>query len=244
MNPIVQEVDNAFILIVAISVFFLLLVTVAMIYFVIRYRKSKNPVASNITGSTTLEVLWTVIPLALVLLIFWYGWVGFKTMRNVPPDAMTVKVTARMWQWSFEYDNKKQSDSILYVPLNKPIKMEISSIDVNHSFYIPAYRVKEDAIPGRINYLWFLPNQLGEYEILCAEYCGLNHAYMQGRVVVLPENEFNKWLLAPNPQDTVKTSLPKTVPMKSDSMKTDPMKTIAPSGDSLKTAGNKKDTLK
>jgi len=231
-NPIVQEVDNAFILIVAISVFFLLLVTVAMIYFVVRYRKSKNPVASNITGSTTLEVLWTVIPLALVLLIFWYGWVGFKTMRDVPSDAMTIKVTARMWQWSFEYENKKQTDSLLYVPLNKPIKLEINSIDVNHSLYIPAYRVKEDAIPGRTNYLWFLPNELGEYEILCAEYCGLSHAYMQGRVIVLPENEFNKWLISPDPKDTIKTSLP-------DSLKTSMLQ-----GDSLKTSGNKKDTLK
>jgi len=232
-NPIVQEVDNAFILIVAISVFFLLLVTVAMIYFVVRYRKQKNPVASNITGNTTLEVVWTVIPLALVLLIFWYGWVGFKTMREVPSDAMTVKVTGRMWRWSFEYENKKQSDSVLYVPLNKPIKMEINSVDVNHSFYIPAYRVKEDAIPGRINYLWFLPNQLGEYEILCAEYCGLNHSYMLGKVVVLPENEFNKWLIAPNPQDTIKTGLPKT----------DSLKILTPPIDSMK-IGTRKDSLK
>lgn len=233
-NPIVQEVDNEFILIVAISVFFLLLVTIAMIYFVVRYRKSKNPVASNITGNTTLEVVWTIIPLALVLLIFWYGWVGFKTMRDVPSDAMTVKVTARMWRWSFEYDNNKQTDSLLYVPLNKPVKLEINSVDVNHSLYIPAYRVKEDAVPGRTNYLWFLPHELGEYEILCAEYCGLNHAYMQGRVVVIPENEFNKWLIEPNPGDTIKTGLPKT----------DSLKTIAPPGDTLKTAGNKKDTLK
>jgi cytochrome c oxidase subunit 2 len=149
----------------------------------------------------------------------------------VPPDAMTIKVTARMWKWSFEYENKKQTDSLLYVPLNKPVKLEISSIDVNHSLYIPAYRVKEDAVPGRINYLWFLPNELGEYEILCAEYCGLSHAYMQGRVIVLTENEFNKWLIAPDRKDTIKTNLP------------DSLKMIAPSGDSLKTTGNKKDTL-
>lgn len=228
-NPIVEQVDNEFILIVAISVFFLLLVTVAMIYFVIRYRKSKNPVSSQITGNTTLEVVWTVIPLALVLLIFWFGWAGFKTMRDVPPDAMKVKVTARMWRWSFEYENKKQTDSVLYVPLNKPVKIEIQSVDVNHSFYIPAYRIKEDAIPGRTNYMWFLPHELGEYEILCAEYCGLQHAYMQGKVVVMPENEFNKWLLAPAPGDTLKT---------------DTLKTVSPAADTLKTAGNKKDTLK
>lgn len=232
-NPIVQAVDNEFILVVAISVFFLLLVSAAMIYFVIRYRKSKNPVSSNITGNTTLEVLWTIIPLALVLLIFFYGWAGFKTMRDVPPDAMTVKVTARMWRWSFEYANKKQSDSVLYVPLNKPIKCEIQSVDVNHSLYMPAFRIKEDAIPGRTNYLWFFPDKLGEYDILCAEYCGLNHAYMRGHVVVMPENEFYTWLNTPNPQDTVK-------------VKTDLLKTSAPLPDSLKPVSNepKKDTTK
>jgi cytochrome c oxidase subunit 2 len=232
-NPIVQQVDNEFILTVAISVFFLLLITVAMIYFVIRYRKSKNPVASNITGNTTLEVLWTIIPLALCLLIFYYGWAGFKTMRNVPSDALTIKVTARMWRWSFEYPNKKQSDSLLYVPLNKPIKCEIQSLDVNHSLYMPAYRIKEDAIPGRTNYLWFLPNELGDYDILCAEYCGLNHSYMRGKVIVLPEDEFNKWLNTPNPQDTVK-------------VKSDSLKTTAPPADSLKQVTNetKKDSVK
>jgi cytochrome c oxidase subunit II len=239
-NPIVQQVDNEFIFIVAISVFFLLLITVAMIYFVIRYRKSKNPVSSNITGNTTLEVLWTVIPLVLVLLIFYYGWAGFKTMRDVPPDAMTIKVTARMWRWSFEYPNKKQTDSVLYVPLNKPIKAEIHSLDVNHSFYIPAYRIKEDAIPGRTNYMWFLPNKLGDYDILCAEYCGLNHSYMRGKVVVMSEHDFYAWLNAPNPQDTLKT--------KTDSLKTvlsvDSLKTVTKETkkDSIQTI--KKDTIK
>jgi cytochrome c oxidase subunit 2 len=221
-NPIVQQVDNEFIFIVAISVFFLLLITVAMIYFVIRYRKSKNPVASNITGNTTLEVLWTVIPLVLVLLIFYYGWAGFKTMRDIPPDALTVKVTARMWRWSFEYPNGKQSDSLLYVPVGKPIKCEIRSLDVNHSFYIPAYRTKEDAIPGRTNHMWFLPDKLGSYDILCAEYCGLNHSYMRGKVVVMSEHDFYEWLNAPNPQDTLKT-------------KTDSLRTVLPAVDSLKT---------
>jgi cytochrome c oxidase subunit 2 len=228
-NPIVQEVDNEFILIVAISAFFLLLITIAMIYFVIRYRKSRNPVASNITGNTTLEVLWTVIPLALCLLIFYYGWAGFKTMRNTPSNALTIKVTAQMWRWSFDYPNGKHTDSLLYVPLGKPIKCEIRSLDVNHSFYIPTYRTKEDAIPGRTNHMWFLPNKIGRFDILCAEYCGLHHAYMRGKVIVMPIDEFNKWLNAP---DTTKT-------------KTDSLNAITPPGDSLKPGTTKlKDTTK
>ncbi len=227
-NQIVNQVDNVFILIVSISVFFLLLVTVFMIYFVIRYRKKRNPESSNITGNTTLEVVWTVIPTILVLIIFWYGWSGFKTMRNVPADAMVITVTGRMWMWSFEYDNKKKSDTTLYVPLGKPIKMEIKSVDVNHSFYIPAFRVKEDAIPGRTNYLWFQPTMLGTYDIMCAEYCGMNHSYMLGKLVVLTPEKFEEW----------KNTFPK-----SDTLKTDTTHVNSIPKDSLK-ADTKKDSLK
>lgn len=226
-NQIVNQVDNVFILIVSISVFFLLLVTIAMIYFVIRYRKKRNPQSSNITGNTTLEVVWTVIPTILVLIIFWYGWAGFKTMRNVPADAMVIKVTGRMWMWSFEYDNKKKSDTTLYVPLGKPIKMEIQSVDVNHSFYIPAFRVKEDAVPGRTNYLWFQPTMLGTYDIMCAEYCGMNHSYMLGKLVVLTPEKFEEWKnILPKPNDTLKVDSVRVNAISKDSVKVDTVKTI------------------
>jgi cytochrome c oxidase subunit 2 len=204
-NPIQNQVDNIFIFIVAISVFFLLLITAAMIYFIFRYSRKRNPVPSNITGNTTLEVLWTVIPTILVLAIFYYGLVGFNNMRNPPADSMIIQVTARMWMWSFEYPNKKKTDTLLYVPVGKPIKAEIHSVDVNHSFYIPAYRVKEDAVPGRTNYMWFYPDEVGEYWIECAEYCGLNHSYMHGKVIVMSRDEFDKWYNQP-PPDTTKTS--------------------------------------
>jgi cytochrome c oxidase subunit 2 len=201
----VTEVDSIFILIISIAIFFLLLVAAAMVYFVIKYNRKKNPVPSNITGNTTLEILWTVIPLALVMVIFYYGWIGFKHMREIPPDAMVIKVTGSMWKWSFEYDNKKQIDSTLYVPVGKPIKMEIYSSDVNHSFYLPAFRIKEDAIPGRMNYLVFHPTEIGTYQIMCAEYCGMNHAYMLAKLIVLPQDEFWKWYSVQPVTDTTKT---------------------------------------
>ena len=199
MPNITNEVDNIFILIVAISVFFLLLIAVAMVYFVIKYNRRRHPVAENITGNTTLEILWTVIPLILVMIIFWYGWVGFKNMRTVPPDALVIKVTGMMWKWGFEYDNKKTTDSTFYVPVGKPIKMEIHSNDVNHSFYLPDFRIKEDAIPGRTNYLWFYPAQEGTYQIMCAEYCGMNHSYMLGKLIVMPTDKFWQWYSIPPP---------------------------------------------
>lgn len=226
MNQVATQVDNIFIFIVVISIFFLLLITGAMIYFVVRYRAVRHPNAENITGNTTLEVVWTVVPLILVMAMFFYGLEGFNNMRNVPPDALVVKVTGRMWVWNYEYKNGKKSDT-LYVPLGKPIKLELESVDVIHSFYIPAYRVKEDAVPGRTNYMWFNPTQLGMYDVFCAEYCGINHSYMLSKVVVLKEEEFEDWS--------------KRIPVteKTDTIKVQPSKM-----DTLKTSGVKQDTLK
>lgn len=233
MNPITELVDDSFIFIVGISVILLVGITAAMIYFVFRYSEKNNPKPDqSITGSTTLEILWTVIPLLLVLAMFFYGYAGFKEMRNVPPNAMVVKVTGKMWFWHFEYENKKTSDTLLYLPADKDVKFELQSVDVNHSFYVPAFRVKEDCIPGRTNHMWFRTSQVGTYDIECAEYCGLNHSYMLGKVIVLPENEYLAWV---NKVDPVK---------KVDSVKTDSLKTVSPKTDSLKTTLTKTDTTK
>jgi cytochrome c oxidase subunit 2 len=135
MNPIVELVDNSFIFIVAISVILLVGITAVMIYFVFRYSEKNNPKPDqSITGSTTLEVLWTVIPLILVLAMFFYGYEGFKEMRNIPPNAMLVKVTGKMWFWHFEYENKKTSDTLLVLPQGKDVRFELQSADVNHIY--------------------------------------------------------------------------------------------------------------
>ena len=241
MNPIVEIVDDSFIFIVAISAILLIGITAAMIYFVFRYSEKNNPKPDqSITGSTTLEILWTVIPLVLVLAMFFYGYAGFKEMRNVPPDAMVVKVTGKMWFWHFEYDNKRTSDTLLYLPEGKNVKFELQSADVNHSFYVPAFRVKEDCIPGRTNYMWFNATKIGTYDIECAEYCGMNHSYMLGKVIIVPEKEFLAWVSKVEKTDSMKTadSL-KTANIKADSLKTTQIKS-----DSSKTSGNKKDTIK
>jgi cytochrome c oxidase subunit 2 len=141
-----------------------------------------------------------------VLVIFFSAWSDFRFMRSVPPGSLVIKVTARMWMWSFEYPNGKTTDTVLYVPVDKPIEALIHSADVNHSFYLPAFRVKEDAIPGRTNHLWFYPDQVGEYIITCAEYCGMGHSFMQGKLIVMPQDKFNEWLNSgTNPADTTKS---------------------------------------
>jgi len=189
----VESVDSVFLLSIIISVFFLVLITTLMIYFVIKYNRKKNPKAVNVHSNTMLEVTWTIIPTILVLILFWYGWVGYKEMVDIPEDAMTVEVTAQMWKWQFKYETGKVTDS-LYVPVNKAVKLTLISNDVNHAFFVPAFRIKKDVYFGRERETWFIANEIGEYDIACAEYCGLNHSYMYSKIFVMPEDEFDSWL--------------------------------------------------
>jgi cytochrome c oxidase subunit II len=189
------SVDSVFLFIMGISLVLLVGVTGTMVYFAVRYRRSRHPQAENIEGNLALEIVWTVIPTLLVLAIFWVGWKGFVYMRTVPKDAMLVKVTARMWSWGFAYENGRTSD-VLKVPVGRPVKLAITSVDVVHSLSIPAFRVKEDAVPGRENYLWFKPELAGTYDLFCTEYCGMGHSAMVTKVDVMAQQEFDSWYRA------------------------------------------------
>lgn len=193
-------VDTAFAIIVGISLFFLIGVTTVIIIFILKYNKKKNPVASEIEGSNKLEIIWTVIPLILVLYMFWLGWHSYIPERKVPAGAMKVSVTAQMWSWRFEYANGKIEDT-LYVPVNKAVVLNMKSLDVIHSLYIPAFRLKEDVVPGNDdNYMWFKPMVIGSYDLFCAEYCGLRHSYMGTMVKVIDQASFDKWYAATPPK--------------------------------------------
>jgi cytochrome c oxidase subunit II len=196
----VEGVDKAFMLIMGISIFFLIGITTVMIIFLFKYSRKKNKKPSTNDGSVKLEIIWTAIPLVLVMLMFYYGWVGYAPMRKVPDDAMLVKVTGKMWQWIFEYENGKTSLDLV-IPINKPVRLDLYSPDVNHSLFIPAFRVKEDVVPGYDNYLWFTPYYIGDYEILCAEYCGLMHSYMTAKAKVVSQEEFDTWIADFNPEE-------------------------------------------
>lgn len=192
-------VDTAFAIIIGISLFFLIGITAVILYFIFKYNKKKNPVASEIEGSTRLEIIWTVIPLILVLFMFWLGWSTYIPMRKVPKDAMKVKVTALMWSWRFEYENGKVDDT-LFVPANKAVVLNMESMDVIHSLFIPAFRIKEDVVPGKDNYMWFKSAVPGNYDLFCTEYCGLRHSYMVTSVKVMEDSDFNKWYAAAPPK--------------------------------------------
>lgn len=189
----VAGVDLAFMIILGVSIFFLVSLTVIMLVFIRKYRRDKHPEAVQNEGSTKLEIIWTVIPLALVMVMFYFGWMGWKPMKNPPEDAMRITAVARMWQFNFEYPNGKFTDS-LYVPINQPVVLDLKALDVLHSLYIPAFRVKEDMVPGMDKQMWFIPGQLGSYDLFCTEYCGLEHSYMYTGVRVMPEDEFEEWL--------------------------------------------------
>lgn len=189
----VQSVDTTFIFIVSVCVFFLVLITVLMITFVIKYNSKRNKKAVNIHGSLPLEITWTVVPTLLVLVMFWLGWTGYVQMVDAPKNSMIVDVYAQMWRWSYKYANGVETDT-LYVPLDQPVKVLLHSRDVDHSFYVPAFKMKKDVIPGRVNTAWFNPERLGTYEVMCAEYCGLRHSYMYSAVVVMPEKKYKSWM--------------------------------------------------
>jgi cytochrome c oxidase subunit 2 len=188
----VSTFNTAFYFIAGISLFLLLGLTFIMLYFVFRYNTKKNKTAIQNEGNTLLEIIWTVVPILLALLMFYYGWEGWKPMNKPPVNAMNVTTTARMWSFSFRYDNGKESPDLV-LPINTPVKIKLISLDVIHSLFIPAYRIKSDIVPGREKFMWFIPQTEGEYDLYCAEYCGLRHSYMKAMVKVLSKEKFNSW---------------------------------------------------
>ncbi|MBX3044583.1 MAG: cytochrome c oxidase subunit II [Candidatus Kapabacteria bacterium] len=188
-----DSVDLVMLIIVGISVVLLIGITVAMIYFVYRYNRKRHPVAEQIHGNVILEVIWIVIPTILVMVMFWYGFEGYQTLRADVDDAYEVKVFAFMWGWNFEYPNGKKTDT-LYVPLSRKTKLILTSRDVNHSFYVPAFRLKEDVIGGKNHYMILTPKSTGSYDVACAEYCGLNHSMMYTKLHVLEDYAFDQWV--------------------------------------------------
>lgn len=192
-NPTAEAVDNVLIYIFGFSLLLLLGITAVTIYFVVKYRRSKYPEpTSDAHGSFVLETIWTVLPILIVLTMFWYGWTNYVGLREVPPGALEIKATARMWSWQFEYpDGRKESK--LYVPINKPIKVMLYSADVLHNFFVPAFRIKRDTVPGMETYVWFQAPEPGSYDIFCAEYCGVGHADMTTTVEAMTEEDYAEW---------------------------------------------------
>ncbi len=187
-------VDLTFLIILGISFIFLIGLTATMIAFAVKFNKKRHPKAVQFEDKMILEVAWIAVPTVLVLLMFYYGYVNFITERTPPKDAMVINVTGKMWYWTFDHGNGKIKKDTLVVPLGKAVNLSMTSPDVTHSFYVPAFRIKEDVVPGQTTHLWFIPQQVGCFDIFCAEFCGLRHSYMIGIIKVVEEKEYANWL--------------------------------------------------
>lgn len=193
-----HDVDAVFIFILVIAGFFFVLTQGLLIYFAIRYRKKKGVEEATpyITGNHALEVVWIVIPSLLLVAIFVYGLTVFIKMRTPLPNAAEIQVTASQFTWSFKYPDGRSVANELRLPLGQPVKLIMISRDVIHGFFIPAYRQKQDVLPGSYTYLWLLPKQAGTYDIYCSQYCGTGHSLMRATLIVMPQPQYQAWVAA------------------------------------------------
>ncbi|NJD91337.1 MAG: cytochrome c oxidase subunit II [Geobacter sp.] len=199
MNPALlttttDAVDPVFKFTIGASVLLLAGITATVLWFVFRYHRSRAPEpTSGVESNIWLEIIWTALPSILVMVMFYYGWAGYLSLRTVPKDALPVTATARMWSWTFSYDNGNTSPKLV-VPVGRPIVVNLVSDDILHGFFLPAFRVKRDVVPGMKNNAWFMAEKAGSYDLFCSQYCGKGHSAMITTVEALPEDEFREWL--------------------------------------------------
>jgi cytochrome c oxidase subunit 2 len=193
-STMASEIDSLFTFVNVVSAVFFVGVVTAILWFMYRYRRqdpAERP--SPVKESQLLEISWIVIPTILVLLVFNWGFKSFVAQKTIPDNAYEIQVQARSWGWSFEYPNGVTTDT-LYVPADEPVKTTMSSQDVIHSFYVPAFRVKQDVLPNRYTSVWFEATKEGTYDLFCTEYCGRNHSEMDAEVKVVSRTRFDEWL--------------------------------------------------
>ena len=189
------QVDALYFFMVAVTAFFSLLIAGLIVFFAIKYRRRHDDeVGHAIHGSLALEMLWTIIPFFIAMGMFGWGAKVFYDLYRVPAGAMEVFVVGKQWMWKVQHASGQREINELHVPVGRPVKLIMGSEDVIHSFYIPAFRVKADVIPGRYNTLWFQATKPGRYHLFCAEYCGTKHSGMIGSVVALEPADYQVWL--------------------------------------------------
>jgi cytochrome c oxidase subunit 2 len=189
------QVDALYFFMVAVTAFFSLLIATLIVFSAVKFRRrSPDEVGAAIHGSLALELLWTIIPLFIVLGMFGWGAKVFFDLTRAPAGAMEVFVVGKQWMWKVQHMGGQREINQLHVPVGRPVKLIMGSEDVLHSYYIPAFRVKADVIPGRYNTLWFEASRPGTYHLFCAEYCGTRHSGMIGSVIAMEPAEFQQWL--------------------------------------------------
>lgn len=193
-STIAGQVDALYLFLVLISTFFSLLIAILILYFAIKYRRSTGRTAEQIHGSTLLEIVWTVIPLGISMVIFIWGAALYFHQQRPPENALQVYGVAKQWMWKFEYPAGQREINSLHVPTGQKVKVALISQDVIHSFFVPAFRVKIDVLPNRYTTAWFEATTPGTYHLFCSQYCGTKHSGMIGDVVVMKPEDYAAWL--------------------------------------------------
>jgi cytochrome c oxidase subunit II len=189
------QVDAVYFFMVAVAAFFSLLIAGLIVVFAVKYRRREDDgIGVAIHGSLTLELLWTFVPLGIVMVMFVWGAKVFFDLYRPPAGAMEIFVVGKQWMWKVQHMEGQREINELHVPVGRPVKLIMGSEDVLHSYYIPAFRVKADVIPGRYNTMWFTANKPGQYHLFCAEYCGTRHSGMIGRIIAMEPPDFQEWL--------------------------------------------------
>src|SRR3954454_8883152 len=194
-STLAPEVDHLLYFLLAVTVFFTLLIFGAIFYFAIRYRRrSENELPHVAHTGYTLEILWSVIPFGLTMVMFTWGASIFFTASKPPADAIQIYAVGKQWMWKLEHIEGQREINELHIPVGTPVRLTMTSEDVIHSFYVPAFRTKQDVLPGRYTQTWFHPIKAGKYHLFCAEYCGAKHSGMIGWVYVMEPTEYQAWL--------------------------------------------------
>jgi cytochrome c oxidase subunit 2 len=193
-TEIAAQWDTLYYFLVYLSIFFFVLVVGAMVYFAYKYRRQEGRKPEYLTGSHLLEAIWVAVPTILLLIIFGWGYAVYRDMKQVPSDAYEVKVIGKQWLWTFVYDNGTTTINELYVPVNKPVKLLMTSEDVLHGFFVPNFRVKQDVVPGMYTSIWFQATVPGKHQIFCTQYCGTSHSGMIAQVIALSDDQWKAWL--------------------------------------------------
>ncbi len=194
-STVAPRVDALFYFLIAVSVFFVLLIAGLILYFMVKYRRRRpDERGSALHGSLALEVVWTAIPFAIALVAFFWGASIYAALQRPPDDALEVHVVGKQWMWKMQHMEGRREINTLHVPVHQPIKLTMTSEDVIHSFYVPAFRIKQDVLPGRYTSAWFEATQPGEYHLFCTEYCGTLHSGMIGKVIAMDQAAFGAWL--------------------------------------------------
>jgi cytochrome c oxidase subunit 2 len=199
-STIAREVDLLYLALIGLCGLVLLGILIVMVYFVFKYRRGKPAIRTPFTRPTiVLELTWTFIPLVLFMGLFTWGAVIYNDQQKIPPGAIDLNIVGKQWMWKIQHPNGQREINELHVPVGKIVKLTLASQDVIHSFYLPAFRIKQDVVPGRFTTEWFKATKTGTYHIFCAEYCGKDHSRMRGKVVVMAPADYDQWLTRGEP---------------------------------------------